>query len=114
MRMWAQLPELMCSQHLLGEHRELHVMASIVNSGRSMEGYFRNNLIDVKNIRSRHMLLHIEMFKRWQTPFSEILEFTPFETPDINKEKSIAELLRRCQKCRNLAENALRSVLPGC
>jgi hypothetical protein len=35
MRIWDLDPHLLCDRHLLGEHRELHAIWSILTSGRS-------------------------------------------------------------------------------
>jgi len=34
MRIWDILPEKMCRNHLLGEHRELHAVWSIITNGK--------------------------------------------------------------------------------
>lgn len=36
MRMWMVPPELMCRQHLLGEHVELHMFVGAINKGTSV------------------------------------------------------------------------------
>jgi hypothetical protein len=40
MRIWDLDPRLLCDQHLLGEHRELHAIWSILTTGRT--GYSRH------------------------------------------------------------------------
>ena len=40
MRIWDLEPEKLCRQHLLGEHRELHALWTILTEGK--QGYFRH------------------------------------------------------------------------
>jgi hypothetical protein len=40
MRIWDLPPKLLCRQHLLGEHRELHAIWSVITKGR--KGYSRH------------------------------------------------------------------------
>ena len=40
MRIWDLPPERLCRQHLLGEHRELHAIWSVLTNGR--RGYARH------------------------------------------------------------------------
>lgn len=106
MRMWAADPKLMCRNHLLGEHRELHALVGLIRAKKSLEGYIKSGLVCVQQINQRHDDLHAEMLARWGTPFSKLPEFEAFETPEINVQASIAELLRRCPACKNLHEHA--------
>ena len=67
MRIWDLPPALLCRQHLLGEHNELHGLWTILTEGRS--GYaqhpetlrWRGKLAALYN---RHDLLVMEMTRR--------------------------------------------------
>ena len=44
MRIWDVPPECLCRQHLLGEHRELHAIWTILTTGKT--GYTRHPEFD--------------------------------------------------------------------
>lgn len=106
MRMWNVDPALLCRAHLLGEHRELHALVGSILKGISIEGYIKSPtsgecLVEVHNIISRHEALHAEMHKRWETPYSPLKEFVPWETPGvINAELNRVRLRLNCPHCR--------------
>ena len=47
-------PIMLCNKHLLGEHVELHMFVGTINKGKKLDGYKKNGLVEVHNIRSRH------------------------------------------------------------
>ena len=98
--MWNIDPNLMCNKHLLGEHVEMHMFASCLRRGKSIQGYIDKGLVEVENIYVRHELLVREMVSRnfnHKSPMKLI--FGP-AAGFINREKSMNELARRCVKCR--------------
>lgn len=105
MRMWLVPPELMCLQHVLGEHLELHMFATSIkkrlDKGWSCKTYF-NGKLEVLKLKSRHDHLVNELHRRGhfghQTPFD--WPFEPFDTDSrIDVEESLADLLFRCSAC---------------
>ncbi len=67
MRIWDIPPEKLCRAHLLGEHRELHAVWSIIT--RNKRGYSRHPETlrwkgRLKALYARHSLLVAEMHKR--------------------------------------------------
>lgn len=46
MRMWMVPPIVMCQQHLLGEHVEMHMLIGAMKKGTSMAGYCQNGLME--------------------------------------------------------------------
>lgn len=67
MRIWDIPPEKFCRNHLLGEHRELHAVWSILTRGK--KGYAHHPEIlrwkgKLKSLYLRHELLVHEMQKR--------------------------------------------------
>jgi len=74
MRIWDLEPELLCRQHLLGEHRELHGLWAILTEGK--RGYARHPETlrwqgKLKALYWRHEQLVAEMGRRGyrhQTP----------------------------------------------
>lgn len=100
MRMWNVDPKIMCRQHLLGEHYELHKILGSIRKGRSLEGYIQKNLIEIHNLERRHEEIVNEMLRRgWK--HNSPLSFTPTKKlGQINENISKKELLLRCKKCR--------------
>lgn len=103
MRMWSADPKKMCRKHLLGEHAEMHMFAGTINSGKSIMGYVKNNLLDPNNIERRHNLLADEMLARGykhNSPISLTPNWRPCFTHPLDDEKSLYDLLERCPDCR--------------
>lgn len=99
MRMWMVDPKLMCRQHLLGEHVELHMLVGTIRKGKNIDGYVDNGLIEVQNIRSRHEELTEEMEARGYKHKSPLLEFEEFEAGEVDRKRSKLELANRCRRC---------------
>lgn len=76
MRMWMVNPRIMCRQHLLGEHVEIHMFIGTLNRKKSVKGYLEKGLLEIHNLYARHEILVEEM--------------------KINKEKNVAELVNCC------------------
>lgn len=67
MRIWDLPPKLLCRQHLLGEHRELHAIWTIITKKKS--GYSRHPetlrwVGKTKALYKRHEALVTEMTRR--------------------------------------------------
>ncbi len=67
MRVWDLNPRYLCRQHLLGEHRELHAIWTILTTGK--RGYARHPETlrwrgKLKALYLRHELLVLEMRRR--------------------------------------------------
>lgn len=106
--MWMVPTEIMCRQHLLGEHLELHMFVGSINRGCDMSGYVRNNLLEVESLHSRHRELVEEMDKRYynhQSPLGEVTRrMRKSEVGEIDREKSLEDLLFRCPRCLSMWE----------
>lgn len=50
MRMWNVDPNLLCRKHLLGEHREMHMLANAICKKRSIAGYLAKGLVEPESI----------------------------------------------------------------
>lgn len=105
MRMWMIDPKLMCDQHLLGEHVELHMLVGSIKRKKSISGFLDKKLLEPMAIKSRHAALVQEMEKRGMNHKSPLKEFDigylsirAATKVDINK--SILDLEKRCQDCR--------------
>ena len=67
MRIWDLEPKILCRNHLLGEHRELHAMWTIISLGK--KGYSKHPETirwygKLKALYTRHENLVLEMKKR--------------------------------------------------
>ena len=62
MRMWMVNPELLCNQHLLGEHYEIHkAVGNLRNSGKWTKSLTKNGFLEPQNFKARHEELAYEM-----------------------------------------------------
>lgn len=104
MRQWMVDPKIMCRQHLLGEHVELHMFVGTINKGISIDGYLRDNLLEIPELYARHDELVVEMTNRGYNHKSELpptkrsYTFEQFYKV-INRKAALDELLRRCPRC---------------
>jgi len=107
MRMWLTPPKLLCRQHLLGEHLEMHMFIGTIKKGINVSGYIETGLLDPNKLQERHDELVSEMEKRGYSHYS------PLESVDISyidgkacidAEGNLKELSSRCEECRKLQE----------
>lgn len=103
MRMWNVPPQLMCNQHLLGEHVEMHMLAGAIRKGTSITGYIVGGLVETNRINSRHDELAKEMVARGMNHYSPLpmVVFKP-ASGKVNTEDNLIELARRCRNCAAL------------
>lgn len=94
-------PKLLCRQHLLGEHRELHTLAGTLLHGKSIYGYIVTGLVDPSLIKQRHAELVTEMERRGYNHQSPIWQPAyPALEPCVDMEGNLRELRRRCSACK--------------
>jgi hypothetical protein len=107
--MWMVDPKIMCQKHLCGEHLELHMFLSHIKAGKKVDGYLKNNCLEPRMIWKRHCDIESEMLKRSYNPKTPIYGHdclcildlaTEQQYWEINKEKSLNDLLERCPRCR--------------
>jgi len=72
-RMWMGDPKTMCKNHLLGEHKEIHQLLGSLKKGFNVDGYVRNNCIEINSIERRHNELVVEMTARGWNHWSPII-----------------------------------------
>lgn len=94
-------PRIMCRQHLLGEHVEVHMFIGTINQGKSVKGYLEKGLLEVHNLYNRHEILVKEMKRRGYNHSSEVEEKWKYveKVGIIDKTKNLNELINRCSKC---------------
>lgn len=117
-RMWGVNPRILCQNHILGEHREMHQVKGTVEKhdhGESiLEGLADTNAIDTTLIKERHDELVEEMRRRgWDghsTPMEEINnQYDGIGQIDIDENLTL--LLERCDDCKERFEELESSNL---
>lgn len=101
MRMWMLEPSILCRQHLLGEHVELHMLVGTIRRGVSLTGYLARGLIDTAKISARHDALVEEMTRRGYNHKSPLEYDDELALGSVDLEASMLELMRRCSRCSN-------------
>lgn len=108
MRMWMIDPSLLCRQHLLGEHSEIHKHKHNFEKRHNMSG--RIGQMFPLQMQARHDELVEELLRRGYNHNS------PYEAPDVsylpavvlNAEPDLIanadDLFRRCTACRQRIE----------
>lgn len=111
MRMWMCNSKILCRQHLLGEYRELFTLIGTINAKKKLNGYIKNNCIELASLESRYIVLKNEMLSRGYKPVKQ------FVVPDmsyldsyileyrIDRESSLKDLLNRCALCLDRWKN---------
>ena len=110
MRMWMVDPKLLCSKHLRGEHVECHMFVGTILKNKSLEGYKRNKLVEVHNLKKRHEDLAKEMVRRGMNHKSDLKEFKDFNYGVVNIEENKLELIRRCKECKERIEGDIKCL----
>lgn len=106
MRMWMVDPELLCDQHLLGEHVECHMLAGTLTRCRSIDGFIAKGLLEPASLAERHSRLAEEMTARGfahRSPLPDVdLDYLPAKARDcrVDVERSLEDLVERCEACR--------------
>ena len=103
MRMWMVDPQIMCRQHLLGEHVEIHMFVGAMSHGKSVKGYLEKGLLEVQSLYPRHEALVEEMKRRGYRHCSDVDEKwrTAEAKGHVDRKKSLEELLKRCPRCEH-------------
>ena len=104
MRMWNVDPTMLCTQHLLGEHLEMHMFRGTIVRGRSIDGFIRNGLVETGRIVERHDVLAMEMARRGMNHKSPLEQFDVEARGSVDVRQNEAELASRCFLCRRRLE----------
>jgi uncharacterized Fe-S radical SAM superfamily protein PflX len=102
MRMWMVDPRVMCRQHLLGEHVEIHMYVGALSRGQSVKGYLQKGLLEVHSLYDRHDEIVEEMKRRGYKHCSDLDEKwrSVERSGSIDRKKSLEELVKRCSRCK--------------
>lgn len=98
--MWCVDPELLCRQHLLGEHNELHKLVGSIRAGHSIDGYIERGQVETSRIQSRHDALAAELERRGYSHDSPLSYSDALERGTVDVDANLEELKSRCERCR--------------
>lgn len=99
-RMWMVSPELLCVNHLLGEHKECHQLAGSLRKGRSIKGHVDKGQVDTSKLFQRHDVLAEELGRRGYNHKSPLDTFPVVPQGSVDVNKNLKDLSERCSKCR--------------
>ena len=101
MRMWKIPPALLCRQHLLGEHNEMHKFVGAIEKKKSIDGYIKKGLVEVHNIQLRHDTLAEEMVRRGYKHYSPMTFHWDYgKVGRVDAKENLKVLTVRCTECR--------------
>lgn len=103
--MWMVNPKILCRNHLLGEHKELHQLLGSIKKKKSIKGHVEKGQVEIHNIEKRHKELVQEMKARGYNHQSPLRYKTKVKTGKINILENYRELEKRCANCRKLIKN---------
>lgn len=102
--MWMIPPTLMCKQHLLGEHNEIHKHRPSFEKRHKIDGRFENVVtIEPSAMKQRHDCLarYMNHKSEFTQPDISHLPLTQ-QHAKVDTILSLLELSRRCPKCRQI------------
>ncbi len=104
MRIWDLPPSILCRQHLLGEHRELHAIWNIITKNK--KGYSKHpetkRWVDKqKSLFNRHEKLVDEMMSRGYNHKSNLNKIYATGSPRQNKLINTRDEQRQILKSKN-------------
>jgi len=102
MRMWGINPKILCRQHLLGLHKELHMCVGWLNSKRPefLQHWTKRKFADTRRIKADHEAVVLEMLARGYNHKSPLPEFKDPEWGELDLEFNKVDLFNRCEQCR--------------
>jgi hypothetical protein len=115
MRMWMVDPRILCNQHLLGEHAEIHMFVGAIDHGFSVKGYLDKGLLETQSLYSRHVELAEEMERRNYRHKSKIAnKWKRVEkSGHIDRQKNLKELISRCPRCAKKYHSIVKGACSG-
>jgi hypothetical protein len=106
MRMWMVDPSVLCRQHLLGEHNEIHKHRHNFEKGHRISGRIEINAVEPLSMEARHNSLAKEMEARgynhkspYKQPSMDSYSKSDKEA-QVDVEKAMELLIGRCKSCR--------------
>ncbi|WP_152420538.1 pyrimidine dimer DNA glycosylase/endonuclease V [Halococcus thailandensis] len=113
-RMWCLPTEILCDDHLRGEHAEHHQLVGTIRNhphGEAIaEGHAEKGNIDTTRLEERHARLAAEMERRDMNHDSPLAYDGPiYGAGAIDPEMNRTDLLDRCEDCAARARKHSRS-----
>ena len=107
--MWGVDPTLLCDQHLIGEHAEMHQEVGTLRNHPHGEaivrGHAKKRQVDTAKIQERHDELARELERRGMTHDSPLSYEDTYDVGQIDPEENRVELSERCSECRRRIED---------
>lgn len=112
-RMWMLPPRVLCREHLLGEHKEVHQLVGTLENhdhGQAIaEGHAERGQVDTSLLQVRHDALAQEMERRDYAHDSPMTYVDEADLGSVDVRESAADLRERCEDCaermRQVAED---------
>lgn len=108
--MWGIDPRLLCDDHLVGEHAEMHQEVGTLRNHEHGEaivrGHAEQGQVDTAKIQARHDELADEIERRGMTHDSPLEYDDTHDLGEIDPARNREELVDRCDECRERIENA--------
>jgi hypothetical protein len=102
-RMWMLHPRVLCRDHLLGEHTEIHQVAGTLathDHGESIvRGHAERGQVDTSRLSERHEALAAELERRGYTHDSPLAYDDELDLGTVDPAESIVDLRDRCTDC---------------
>ena len=108
MRMWGVNTNILCRQHLLGEHKEVHMLVGCLNKDKNIKGFIDLGHVQINLIKKRHNQLVKEMKKRGYNHQSPLPEFKSKNIGKIDLKYNLNDLSNRCKECRKNIKNDIK------
>lgn len=103
--MWMINPKLLCKNHLLGEHVEIHKLIGCLKRGKSIKRYIEKKFLSPPDAYSRHDILVKEMKSRQYKHQSDLEKIKiNYNKVDISIEDNLKDLCSRCPECKKRIE----------
>lgn len=102
MKMWMVNPRYLCRQHLLGEHKELHMLVGCLQKSKNIDGYINNELVFPQLVYRRHNVLVDEMLRRGyghKSPLPLVDTLPYVELTSYIIKHNLGILAERCNDC---------------
>ena len=100
MRMWMIEPRLLCRNHLLGEHFEIHcAVGNLHKDGKWATYLTKQGYLEPQNFKQRHDEIVIEMKQRGYNHKSPLEVDVGFLVGHVDRRISMRDLKNRCERC---------------
>ncbi|MFB6282583.1 MAG: pyrimidine dimer DNA glycosylase/endonuclease V [Halobacteria archaeon] len=107
-RMWGVAPVLLCDDHLLGEHNEMHMIVGTIRKHQHgeaiVQGHADKGQIDTSLIQERHDELKEEMIARGMEHESPMDYENELDIGEVDSQRSQEILRDRCEMCSGRME----------